>query len=269
MAIKSILILGYGRMGQWFAHQLSKDYYTAVLEKQPISNEAPSDIHFIKHAREIRFINPDLILNAVNLNSTLTAFNSIIDHLPENVILSDITSVKNGIKEYYQNKNLRFVSTHPMFGPTFGDMSNLKNENAIIIEESDEEGKIFFEKLYYSLDITNHFASFENHDELMAESLSLPFLTALSFMFNADRTTFPGTTYQKQMDISEKLLSEDIHLLSEVLMNVHSLKKIEEIRNFMNSFYKIIEAKDYNALKSILEKLNENHKSAEVINKFL
>ena len=37
-----------------------------------------------------------------------------------------------------------FVSTHPMFGPTFGKMKDLSNENAIIIKESDEEGKAFF-----------------------------------------------------------------------------------------------------------------------------
>jgi len=259
MAIKNILILGYGRMGQWFAQQLADEYHIAVLEKNFINNDSSSNILFIEHSKDIYSYNPDLIINAVNLNSTLDAFNSITDHLPESAILSDITSVKNGIKAYYQNKNFRFVSTHPMFGPTFGNMSDLKNENAIIIEESDEEGKQFFEKLYRNLDITTHFTSFENHDELMAESLSLPFLTALSFMFNTDRTKTPGTTYQKQIDISEKLLSEDIHLLTEILMNRHSLKKIEDIKYFMNKLHEMISAKNSNGLKKILKKLKENH----------
>jgi len=257
MAIQNILILGYGRMGQWFAKQLSKDYHIAVLEKSPINNKTPSNIHFIEHSQDIYFHNPDLIINAVNLNSTITAFNDIIDYLPERAILSDITSVKNGIKAYYQNKNLRFISTHPMFGPTFGNMDDPKNENAIIIEESDKEGIEFFRKFYHHLNITTHFTSFENHDKLMAESLSLPFLTALSFILNTSRSIIPGTTYQKQMDISEQLLSEDIHLLTEILMNPGSLKKIETIKNSLNKLYETINTRDNDELKKILKELKE------------
>ncbi|MGM0498349.1 MAG: prephenate dehydrogenase/arogenate dehydrogenase family protein [Bacteroidota bacterium] len=257
MAINNILILGYGKMGQWFAQQLANEYHLAVFEKNLINNDVSSNIHFIKHSKDIYFHKPDLIINAVNLNSTISAFNSILEYLPEYSILSDITSVKNGIKEYYGNKYLRFVSTHPMFGPTFGNMGNLKNENAIIIEESDEEGKKFFERLYHDNEITIHFTPFAHHDELMGESLSLPFLTTLLFAINANRTNTPGTTYQKQLDIAEKLLSEDIHLLTEVLRNPDSLKKIENIKNSLNKLYEAINGRDNKELKSIIEKLRK------------
>jgi len=255
MAIKNILVLGYGKMGQWFAQRLSKQYHVAVYDKSPVHSEDASNINFIRHSREIYLHKPDLIINAVNLNSTISAFNSVINHLPEYSILSDITSIKNGIKEYYNSINLRFVSTHPMFGPTFGNMSNLKNENALIIEESDEEGKEFFEKFYRAHDITIHFTPFNFHDEIMAESLSLPFLTNLLFIINADRTKTPGTTYSKQLNTAVGLLSEDVHLLTEVLMNTHSLKIIEPLKNSINNLHEIIKSGDNKALKRMLEKL--------------
>jgi len=37
-----------------------------------------------------------------------------------------------------------FVSTHPMFGPTFASLSDLSKENAIIITESGERGESIF-----------------------------------------------------------------------------------------------------------------------------
>jgi len=47
-----------------------------------------------------------------------------------------------------------------MFGPTFGDIRNLRNENAIIIKESDPEGADLFRKLYEELKINVYDYSF-------------------------------------------------------------------------------------------------------------
>jgi prephenate dehydrogenase len=68
--------------------------------------------------------------------------------LPASCIISDIASVKNGLKDFYAGCGYRFVSTHPMFGPTFASLNNLSSENAIIISESDHLGKTFFRDLY-------------------------------------------------------------------------------------------------------------------------
>ncbi len=73
---------------------------------------------------------PDLLINAVSLDKTLSLFDEIVSYLPEKCIIADITSVKSGLADYYKKLGRRYVSTHPMFGPTFGKMKDLSDQNA-------------------------------------------------------------------------------------------------------------------------------------------
>ena len=65
----------------------------------------------------------------------------VLPALSKDCIISDIASVKTGLQEYYEKSGFRYVSTHPMFGPTFASLNNLSNENAIIIKEGDHLGQ--------------------------------------------------------------------------------------------------------------------------------
>ena len=52
-------------------------------------------------------------------HSLRPAFEEVLPYLPKDCILSDIASVKTGLKEWYEQTGMAYVSTHPMFGPTF------------------------------------------------------------------------------------------------------------------------------------------------------
>lgn len=67
----------------------------------------------------------------------------VMPYIGKECILADIASVKTGLPEFYAECGHPFVSTHPMFGPTFASLSNLQDENAIIISEGDHLGKVF------------------------------------------------------------------------------------------------------------------------------
>ena len=77
--------------------------------------------------------------------------------------------------------DFRYVSSHPMFGPTFANLSNLSSENAIIISEGDHLGKIFFKDLYQTLRLNIFEYTFDEHDETVAYSLSIPFVSTFVF----------------------------------------------------------------------------------------
>jgi prephenate dehydrogenase len=259
MAIKNILILGYGKLGKWFVLQLSKTYNVLIYEKKSISYKETNNLQFIQNPKDIESYKPDLIINAVNLNSTISSFNSVSKYVSNDTILADITSLKEGMPEYYKEAGFRFVSTHPMFGPTHGNMNNLKEQNALIIEESDNEGKNFFINFYKTQGIKIHFTSFYNHDKLMADALSLPFMTLLSFAANTEEVETPGTTYQKESITAKKLLNEDTQLIAEILFNTHSLKQIEKINSFFEKLHKIIHSKDYKEMVNIINRLKEKY----------
>ena len=100
---------------------------------------------------EIREFKPELLINAVTLKYTIPVFKEVIPYLPKECIISDIASVKTDLKDFYESTGMRYVSTHPMFGPTFANLQQLSEENAIIISEGDYMGRIFFKDLYQKL----------------------------------------------------------------------------------------------------------------------
>jgi len=199
-----------------------------------------------------------MVINAATLKYTIDAFNNVMPYLPETCILSDIASVKTGLKEYYQETGHPFVSTHPMFGPTFASLSDLSKENAIIISESGEEGKAFFRRLYHHLRLNVFEYTFEQHDETIAYSLSIPFASTLVFASVMKHQDAPGTTFKKHMTIAQGLLSEDDFLLTEILFNPYTPKQVERIREKLKELLSIIESKDSDSMKEFLTEVRKN-----------
>lgn len=256
--MRKILIIGAGKMGSWFAEALCLDYDVAVFDK-----DLEKLKYFFKTKRlvsnnEIREFEPELMINAVNLNKTIEVFDEIIPLLPEDCIIADIASVKNGLKEYYHEKGMRFVSTHPMFGPTFGNVRDLSKENAIIITESDPEGKSFFHSFYESLKLNIFDYTFEMHDETIAYSLSIPFSSTMIFAACMKKLEVPGTTFRKHLDIANGLLSEDDYLLSEILFNPHTLEQVKNINERLSGLIELIRNRDEDGIVQFLNLLRRN-----------
>jgi prephenate dehydrogenase len=204
---------------------------------------------------ELADFRPEIVINAATVQYTIEAFRQVLPYLPETCILSDIASVKTGLKAFYEEIGRPFVSTHPMFGPTFANLANLSSENAIIISESNHLGKVFFRDLYHSLKLNIFEYSFKEHDEMAAYSLSIPFASTLVFASVMKRQEAPGTTFKKHMAIARGLLSEDDYLLTEILFNPHTPQQLELIRKQLASLLKIIEARDSAAMKEFLQEV--------------
>ena len=132
-----ILILGAGKMGSFFVDLLSFDHETAVYDVDPRRLRFMYNTQRFTQAEEIEAFRPELVINAVTLERTLDVFRSVVPLLPPDCIISDIASVKTGLKDYYDTCGRRYVSTHPMFGPTFANLGALSSENAIVISEGD------------------------------------------------------------------------------------------------------------------------------------
>ena len=230
-----ILILGAGKMGT---------FLTDVLSFQPLD--------------EIRQFNPELVINAVTLKYTIDAFNTVMPALSKDCILSDIASVKTGLKEYYEQCGFRYVSTHPMFGPTFASLGNLSQENAIIIKEGDHLGRIFFKDLYQSLHLNIFEYTFDEHDETVAYSLSIPFVSTFVFSAVMKHQDAPGTTFKKHMAIAQGVLNEDDYLLQEILFNPLTMPQVENIRRELKELLQILNDKDADGFKRYLTKIRGN-----------
>lgn len=256
--MKKILILGAGKMGSWLAESLCLDYDVAIYDKELTKLKYFFKTKRLVSSYEIHKFAPEIMINAVNLHKTIEVFEEVSSLLPEDCILADIASVKNGLQDYYARSGRRFVSTHPMFGPTFGNVKDLKNENAVIISESDPEGKTFFRDFYESLNLNIFEYSFDMHDKTIAYSLSIPFSSSMVFAACMMKLEVPGTTFKKHLDIARGLLSEDDYLLAEILFNPYSLEQIENINSKLSYLIELIREKNGEGIRGFLNMLREN-----------
>lgn len=253
-----ILILGAGKMGSFFADVLSFDHEVAVLDIDPKRLRFVYNVVRMSKPEEVKDFDPEIVINTATVKYTIDAFEMVLPYLNESCILSDIASVKTGLEEYYKKTGRPFASTHPMFGPTFASLSDLSSQSAIIISESNHWGKIFFKDLYNNLKLNVFEYTFEEHDETIAYSLSIPFASTLVFTSVMKHQEAPGTTFKRHMDIARGLLSEDDYLLSEILFNPYTPSQIEGIRKELKHLLEIVEKKDNIAMMEFLTKARQN-----------
>ncbi len=253
-----IAVVGAGNMGSWFVESLCLDYEVGVYDSDRSKMKYFFNSRKFLYLEDLFEFQPDLLINAVSLENTVKVFEELVPYLGEDCIISDITSVKNGLSKFYKKAGKRFVSTHPMFGPTFANVKDLSEENAIIINESDPEGVEFFRKFYSSMRLKIHEYSFEEHDRTIAYSLSVPFSSTLVFASRMKQQEAPGTTFKRHLDIAKGLLSEDDYLLSEILLNPYSLEQVEDINKSLEELIKMIKKKDTEGLKDYFNSLRNN-----------
>ena len=253
-----ILILGAGKMGSFFSDLLSFDHDVAVYDPNPEKLRFTYNVQRFSDPAEIDAFNPEMVINAATVKYTIPAFEAVLPHLSVGCILSDIASVKTGLPEFYASCGHPFVSTHPMFGPTFASLNNLADENAIVIKEGDHLGRVFFLDLYRRLRLHIEEYTFAEHDLTIAYSLSIPFASTLAFGAVMKHQSAPGTTFKRHMAIARGLMSEDDYLLTEILFNPNSAAQLDGIITKLQELRKLIENRDSDGMKAFIDSVRAN-----------
>ncbi len=253
-----ILILGTGRMGAWLTEELCLDHEVCVYDADIARMKYFIKVRRLLDLAEARDFDPELVVNCVPLGLTVGAFEAVLPFVGPACMLSDIASVKTGLAEYYAKVGRPFVSTHPMFGPTFANIRDLSDESAAIIAESDPRGKDFFRALYSRLGIRIFEYDFEGHDRMIAYSLGTPFASTMVFTSCMKRVETPGTNFKRHMTIAKGLLSEDDRLLTEIMFNPYMVRQLELISSQLAYMSHIIRDRDAEEMKKFLDGLREN-----------
>ena len=256
-----ILILGAGKMGSFFIDLLSFDHEVAVFEKDIYRMRFTYNCRRFTDIKEVQAFEPELVINCVTLKYTINAFDEILPYISKECIISDISSVKTGLKDYYDACGHRYVSTHPMFGPTFANLNQLSEENAIIINEGDYMGRCFFKDVYSRLGLNIYEYSFDEHDKTVAYSLSIPFVSTFTFAAVMKPQDAPGTTFKRHMKIARGMMSEDDYLLQEILFNPYTHDQVSLIRKELKELLEIIDRKDAGRMKAYIDKIRDNVKA--------
>ena len=255
----NIAVIGAGHMGGWFAQELAKEgNQVAVFDLDPQKTQGLSGVRVLTSLEELHSLAPEMLLNAVSIRYTIEAFNACIPYLPDHCVLVDVASVKGELPKYYQKGKFRYASLHPMFGPTFANVQQLQEENVILITESDPNVKEFFRQFFVRKELNIFDFSFKAHDQMTAYSLSLPFASTLVFAACMKNTTVPGTTFKRHLATAKGLLSEDDHLLAEILFNEYTLEQLERVTARLEFLKHVIKGRDYDEIRRFFQQLREN-----------
>lgn len=258
-----IAVLGAGKMGRWLIRELAPKHEVWVHDLDEARLASLGRARAARTIDELTGAGPELLINAVSLKQTVPAFEAVVPGLRPDCLLADVASVKGAIPEYYGRAGLRFVSIHPMFGPTFANVARLGDENAIIIRESDREGALFFFDFFRERQVCIHEYSFEQHDRLIAYSLTLPFASTMVFAACMNSSTVPGTTFRKHLEIARGLLAEDDDLLTEIIFNPHSVVELDHVTARLEFLKHIIRARDSEEAVEFFRRLRENIESKD------
>ena len=245
-------------MGSFFIDLLSFDHEVAVYERDPRRMRFTYNCQRFTDLASVSDFKPELVINAVTLKYTIPVFQQVLPYLPDDCIISDIASVKTDLQQFYEQSGRRYVSTHPMFGPTFANLQQLSEENAIIISEGDYMGRIFFKDLYQRLGLNIYEYSFDEHDRTVAYSLSIPFVSTFVFAAVMKHQDAPGTTFKRHMRIAKGVLNEDDYLLQEILFNPYTHDQVSQIRTELKELLAIIDNRDAEGMKGYLTKIRDN-----------
>lgn len=253
-----IFVLGAGHMGSWFVEELCQEHEVAVFDANQAALKFFYKVKRFERIEEAADFAPELAINAVSLHRTREAFDAMLPHLPAACLISDIASVKQGLPDFYAQAGRPFVSTHPMFGPTFANVRDLSDQNAVLITESDKEGLRFFDSFYRERKLSIYEYSFDEHDRTTAYSLSIPFASSLVFAACMKQLDAPGTTFKRHLATAKGVLSEDDYLLGEILFNPYTITQIERINSQLSYLTHILKGRDHDELRKFLDKLRAN-----------
>jgi len=253
-----IAVLGAGHMGFWLIKELSRDHEICVYDLNRSRLEKIKVAYILTGYPDLRRFKPEFLINAVSLQNTVEAFEKASNFLPRNCILSDVASVKGDIPSYYRKNDFPFASVHPMFGPTFANIKHLNQENAIIIKESCQEGAQFFKDFFNGLKLNLFEYTFDEHDQIIAYSLTLPFVSTMVFAACMNTSAVPGSTFKKHWKIAKGLLSEDDYLLASILFNRFSLPQLEKVISKLEFLKHIIKGKDMEEAQKFFNRLRKN-----------
>ncbi len=245
-------------MGTILSDTLCLQHEVAVYDRDIKRLQYMFNTRRLTSLEAVKDFNPELLINAVTLKYTIDTFREVLPLLDPSCIISDIASVKTGLKEFYESSGHPYVSTHPMFGPTFANLRELRRNHAIIISEGDYLGKIFFKDLYNSLGLNLHEYTFQGHDETIAYSLSIPFVSTMVFAACMKHQDAPGTTFTKHLETAQGVLSEDDYLLSEILFNPYTPEQVENILGQLTNLLELIKKHDTQTMVEYFNKLRKN-----------
>ncbi len=267
--IRSVSIIGTGRMGGWFARYF-KDLKLEVslYDQKPIFAKRMAYELVCKFVTNYRSVlDSDLILVAIPMSRTsveIKKIQKLIDNKQSRVkAIIEISSVKGTVLRDLENTIVPVVSIHPLFGPSANEFS--QNTIAVVKRKGnlakDSRNSLQLVKGIFPQYNIIQLDALE-HDREMALKLTLPHALALVFAKVLSRnnrsmgrdTRLETPSFSAMKEISSKVLSENPDVYFEIqTANKFTRTVLKDLESAIKEFKEIVELKDSLKFKKLFD----------------
>ena len=231
---RALVIGGLGRMGEWMSRYLDMVGYRVDVADQ-VNRDTPFDRVEDWHGVVNDY---DLIVVAVPLRPSNDILLRLAELKPECLVF-DIGSLKSPMREgldAMRESGCRVCSVHPMFGP---DEIGLSGRHILFVDVGSQQAITEARALFAHTAADCVELSLEEHDEVMAWILGLSHLVNIAFAGTLAQSgekvpllkQISSSTFNAQLDVATKVVSENPHLYYEIQKgNVNTADVSEQFR---------------------------------------
>jgi chorismate mutase/prephenate dehydrogenase len=226
---QDILVVGTGKMGQWFVR-----FLTGRGHKVNVCDTRPTKADRSTVSLKVGVKNADMIIIATPIPSTKQILEDVLALRPKGTVL-DITSIKDSIIPTMRaaaEAGLEVCSIHPMFGPE----ASVYDRNIVICDCGSNEAMEKAAGLFDGTGARMTRMPVEEHDELMSYVLGLSHAVNIAFFRTLTRSgvafakldQVSSTTFRSQTSTSKRVANESPELYYDIQhLNPHSKHCLE------------------------------------------
>ena len=232
--VKSVAIIGAGKMGLWFCNYFSKknNFNVSLFDKRKINLDLKKYQYKVTICDSLNTCvrKADIVLICVPIRITISIVNKCVPIMKKGACIVEISSIKTDVFDTLLKipGDLVPLSIHPMFGP---GAKRLRDTKILMIPVRNKETEQKIVKSLFNEIKTIVVKDPKYHDSLMAVILGIVYYVNLLLAVTLSKENitllrkFSGTTFYLQTLLFESILTDNSSLITSLLVDNKELLK--------------------------------------------
>ena len=259
--VKSVAIIGAGKMGLWFCNYFSKknNFNVSLFDKRKINLDLKKYQYRVTICNSLNTCvrKADIVIVCVPISITSSIINKCVPIMKKGACIVEISSIKTDVFDTLLKipRDLMPLSIHPMFGP---GAKRLRGTKILIIPVRNKEIEQKLVKSLFNETETIVINDPKNHDSFMAVILGIVYYVNLLLAVTLSKENitllrkFSGTTFYLQALLFESILTDNSSLITSLLVdNKELLKYLKKFNQESAKLFTIINKNKFKLEKRI------------------
>lgn len=209
---KVAIVGGTGQFGQHLGKRMEEDSQIYISGKNVAEARKTAEKHGWEHGESTEIVkDADIVIVAVPIAVTEEVIHEIGPSVPEDALLTDITSVKQMPVEAMKQYSDEVLGMHPMYAPS----NSVKGQKIVMCPEKGKKWTVM-EEFWEQHEADLHFTEPETHDKAMSLVQGLMHFSELvvadvirkSELSGDDMEEFSSPVYQLITDLTARMLNQ-------------------------------------------------------------